>query len=224
MTTEGRDNAKRIFIDSDTSQNEESGKESLKITEDTDSDDSDNEAENEMSSNQEENLSTIITTSTIKHPTSLITVSTSDDAVYEYIHWDYFVDKKTQLDNKFWRNKDTKQWDSLKKKVENAIDDCLKDRMIAEAQNQSITVRLGNNMKEICRWKDIGKSYKQHSSPEIARRFNIICRTQFDDDVHEIEKKIMDICLIKYTSEKDVRTTISCVKRLITKRMCYLVS
>ena len=111
----------------------------------------------------------------------------------------------------------------FKKKVENAIDDCLKDRMIAEAQNQNITVRLGNSMKEICRWKDIGKSYKQHSSPEIARRFNIICRTQFDDDVHEIEKKIMDICLIKYTSEKDVRTTISCVKRLITKRMCYLV-
>ena len=38
----------------------------------------------------------------------------------------------------------------FKKKVENAIDDCLKDRMIAEAQNQSIRVRLGNSMKEIC--------------------------------------------------------------------------
>ena len=101
MTTEGRDNAKRIFIDSDTSQDVEPGKKSLKNTEDTDSDDSDNEAENEMSSNQENNLSTIITTSTIKHPTSLITVSTSDDTVYEYIHWNYFVDKKTQLDNKF---------------------------------------------------------------------------------------------------------------------------
>ena len=222
MTTEVTENDIRNFINSDSSQDVESTNKSLKSTEDTDSDDSNNEDEIEMSSNQEDNMSTIITTST-KHPTSLITVSTSDDAVYEFIHWDYFVDKKTQLDNKFWRNKDTKQWDSLKKKVENAIDDCLKDRMIAEAQNQNITVRLGNNMKEICRWKDIGKSYKQHSSPEIARRFNIICRTQFDDDVHEIEKKIMDICLIKYTSEKDVRTTISCVKRLITKRMCYLV-
>lgn len=115
MTTEGRDNAKIIFIDSDTSQDVESIKESLTITEDTDSDDSNNEAEIEMSSNQEDNLSTIITTST-KHPTSLITVSTSDDAVYEFIHWDYFVDKKTQLDNKFWRNKDTKNGIILKKK------------------------------------------------------------------------------------------------------------
>ena len=112
MTTEVRENAIRIFIDSDTSQDVESINKSLTITEDTDSDDSNNEAENEMSSNQEENLSTIITTSTIKHPTSLITVSTSDDAVYEYIHWDYFVDKKPQFDNKFWRNKDTKKWDS----------------------------------------------------------------------------------------------------------------
>lgn len=101
MTTEGRDNAKRIFIDSNTSQDVESGKESLKIMEDTDSDDSDSEAENKMLSNQEDKLSTIITTSTIKHPTSLITISTSDDAVYEYIHWDYFVDKKPNLTTNF---------------------------------------------------------------------------------------------------------------------------
>ena len=116
MTTEVRDNTNRIFIDSETSQDVESGKESVKSTEGTDSDESDNKAENEMPSNQEDNPSTIITTNIIKHPISLITVSTSDDAVYEYIHWDYFVDKKTQLDNKFWRNKDTKNGILFKKK------------------------------------------------------------------------------------------------------------
>ena len=115
MTTKVTENDIRNFINSDSSQDVESTNKSLKSTEDTDSVDSNNEDEIEMSSNQEDNMSTIITTST-KHPTSLITVSTSDDAVYEFIHWDYFVDKKNQLDNKFWRNKDTKQWDSLKKR------------------------------------------------------------------------------------------------------------
>ena len=56
MTTEGIDNVKRIFIDSDTSQDVGSGKESLKLPEDTDLDDSDDEAENKMSANQEDNL------------------------------------------------------------------------------------------------------------------------------------------------------------------------
>ena len=96
--------------------------------------------------------------------------------------------------------------------------------MIAEAQNQNMIVRLGNNIKEICRWTDIGKSFGQYSSIEIARKVNIIGKTQFDDDIQEIVKNMMETCLIKYTSEKDIRTTKSCVARLITKQMCYLVS
>ena len=63
-----------------------------------------------------------------------------------------------------------------------------------------MTVRLGNNMKEICRWTDIGRSFGQYSSSEIVRKVNIIGKTQFDDDIQEIEKNMMKTCLIKYTS------------------------
>ena len=168
--------------------------------------------------NQEGNPSTGITTINCIHPSSVIT----DDRIYEYIHRDYFVDPKSQQMNTVFRNKDKIKWDKLKKKVIIEIFDYLKTRMIVEAQKNNLKVRKNNAMVNVCKWSDIGQSYSQHSSKEIARRLNIITKTQFQDE--KMEEIIMEKCSLKYTAEKDDTTTKSCVARLITEKLSYLVS
>ena len=87
-----------------------------------------------MSTNQEDNPTTGITTSVGNHPSSVIT----DDRIYEYIHRDYFVDPKTQERNNAWRDKDISKLDKLKKKVSDEILDYLNPRMIVEPQKQKL--------------------------------------------------------------------------------------
>ena len=168
--------------------------------------------------NQEGNPSTGITTINCTHPSSVIT----DDRIYEYIHRDYFVDPKSQMRNTVFRNKGVIKWDKLKEKVINEILDYLKTRMIVEAQKQNIKVRRNNVMVDVCKWSDIGLSFSQHSTNEIAMKINIITKTQFQDD--KMEETIMDRCSLKYTAEKNDKTTKSCIARLITEKLSYLVS
>ena len=94
--------------------------------------------------------------------------------------------------------------------------------MIVESQKQNIKVRNKNLMVDVCKWSDIGKSIKQHSTNEIAMKMNIITKTQFNID-DKMEETIMDRCSLKYTAEKDDTTTKSCVARLITEKLSYLV-
>ena len=74
----------------------------------------------------------------------------------------------------------------------------------------------------VCKWSDIGLSFSQYSTKEIAMKLNIITKTQFQDD--KIEETIMDKCSLKYTAEKNDKTTKSCIARLITEQLSYLVS
>ena len=62
------------------------------------------------------------------------------------------------------------------KKVIEEILNYLTTRMIAEAQKQKIKVRKNNIMVDVCRWSDIGTSFNQYSSVEIARKMNIITK------------------------------------------------
>ena len=78
-------------------------------------------------------------------------------------------------------------------------------------------------MVDVCKWSDIGNSFKQYSSPDIARKMNIITKTQFSID-NKMEQIIMNKCALKYIAEKDDTTTKSCVARLITEKLSYLVS
>ena len=48
------------------------------------------------------------------------------------------------------------------KKVIEEILNYLTIRMIAEAQKQKIKVRKNNIMVDVCRWSDIGTSFKQY--------------------------------------------------------------
>ena len=161
-----------------------------------------------MSTNQEDNPTTGITTSVGNHPSSVIT----DDRIYEYIHRDYFVDPKTQERNNAWRDKDISKLDKLKKKVSDEILDYLNPRMIVEPQKQKIKVRINNIMVDVCKWSDIENSFKQYSSPEIVMKMNIITKTQFSID-NKMEETIMDKCALKYTVEKNDTTTKSYVAR-----------
>ena len=68
----------------------------------TDSSESDNfgiDNDIEMLSNQDDNPTTTMITNTSNPPTSVIT----ENAIYEYIHRDYFVDPKNQEKNNTWR-------------------------------------------------------------------------------------------------------------------------
>ena len=207
---------KKGLFDEETSQEEDSETNSSKSS---NIEDTDNEEQFEMSGgNQEGNPSTGITTIIGNHPSSVIT----DDRIYEYIHRDYFVDPKSQQMNTVFRNKDVIKWDKLKKKVINEILDYLKTRMIVEAQKKNLKVRKNNVMVNVCKWSDIGLSFSQHSTKEIAMKLNIITKTQFQDD--KIEETIMDKCSLKYTAEKNDNTTKSCIARLITEKLSYLVS
>ena len=103
----------------------------------------------------------------------------------------------------------------------NEILDYLKTRMIVEAQKQNIKVRKNNVMVDVCKWSDIGLSFRQHSTNEIAMKLNIITKTHFQDD--KMEENIMEKCSLKYTAEKNDTTTKSCVARMITEKMSYLV-
>ena len=125
-----------------------------------------------MSANQEGNPSTGIITIVCNHPSSVIT----NGRIYEYIHRDYFVDPKTQERNTVWRDKDISKWDKLKKKVSDEILDYLKTRMIVESQKQNIKVRNKHLMVDVCKWSDIGTSFKQYSTNEIAMKINIITK------------------------------------------------
>ena len=124
--------------------------------------------------------------------------------------------------NTVWRDKDIIKWDKLKEKVTNEILDYLKTRMIVEAQKQNIKVRRKKLMVDVCKWSDIGLSFKQHSTNEITMKMNIITNTQFNID-DKMEETIMDSSL-KYTAEKNDTMTKICVVRLITEKMSYLVS
>ena len=70
-----------------------------------------------MSANQDDNQTTVITTTVSNYLSSVITVNT----IYEYIHRDYFLDPKNQERNNAWRDKDISKWDKLKKKVSDEI-------------------------------------------------------------------------------------------------------
>ena len=206
---------KKNLFDDETSQEGDSETNLSKSS----TDDTDNEDSIEMSGgNQEGNPSTGITTIIGNHPSSVIT----DDRIYEYIHRDYFVDPKTQQMNNVFRNKDKNKWEKLKKKVVTEIFDYLKTKMIVEAQKNNLKVRRNNAMVNVLKWSDIGLSYSQHSSKEIARRLNIITKTQFQDE--KMEEIIMENCSLKYTVEKTCDTTKSCIARLITEKLSYLVS
>ena len=154
---------KEGMFDGGSSQENDTGLNSLDSSE---SDGTDNEDDIEMSANQEGSPSTGITTIVCTHPSSVIT----DDRIYEYIHRDYFVDSKTQARNTVWWDKDISKWDKLKEKVSNEILDYLKTRMIVEAQKQNIKVKEKNLMVDVCKWSNIGLSFKQHSTNEIAMK------------------------------------------------------
>ena len=51
--------------------------------------------------------------------------------------------------------------------------------MIAEAQKEKIKIRKNNTMVDVCKWSDIGTSFKEYSSVETSRKMNIITKTQF---------------------------------------------
>ena len=78
--------------------------------------------------------------------------------------------------------------------------------MIVEAQKQQIKVRINNTMVDVCKWSDIGKSFKQYSSPDIARKMNTITKTQFSID-NKMEQIIVNECALKYIADKDDTTT-----------------
>ena len=103
-----------------------------KSTYSSESDNSRNEDDIEISANRDDSPTTTIIINKRNRPTSVIT----DDAIYEYIHCDYFVDPKTQERNVTQRNKNTNKWNKLNKKVSEELMDYLKDCMIAEAQKQ----------------------------------------------------------------------------------------
>ena len=103
-----------------------------KATDSSESDDNGMEYAIEMSANQDDNPTTIITTNISNHPSSVIT----DNTIYEYINRDYFVDPKNQERNNVWRDKNIDKWNKLNKKASDKILDYLKTHMIAEAQKQ----------------------------------------------------------------------------------------
>ena len=101
---------KEGMFDGGSSQEDDTG---LNSRDSSELDDTGNEDDIEMSTNQEDNPTTGITTSVGNHPSSVIT----DDRIYEYIHRDYFVDPKTQKRKNTWWDKDISKWDKLKKEV-----------------------------------------------------------------------------------------------------------
>ena len=70
-------------------------------------------------------------------------------------------------------------------------------------------------MVDVCKWSDIGNSFKQYSSPDIAMELNIITKTQFSID-NKMEETIMNKYALKYTAEEDGTTTKRCITRLRT--------
>ena len=79
----------------------------------------------------------------------------------------------------------------------------------------TIKVRINNTMVDVCKWLDIGKSFKKYSSPDIAIKINIITKTQFSID-NKMEETIMNKYALKYTAEEDGTTTKRCITRLRT--------
>ena len=69
-------------------------------------------------------------------------------------------------------------------------------------------------MVDVCKWSDIGNSFKKYSSPDIAMKMNIITKTQFSIE-KKMEEIIMNKFALKYTVEKDDTTT---------KKLCHKVN
>ena len=77
-------------------------------------------------------------------------------------------------------------------------------------------------MIDMYKWLDIGHSYTQHSSSEVARKMNFITKTKFGSDT-KMKKFIMERCSFKSSSKKEDTTAKGCVARLITQKNGYLV-
>ena len=90
--------------------------------------------------------------------------------------------------------------------------------MIAEAQKQKIKIRKNNIMVDVCRWSDIGTSFKEYSPVETSGKMNIITKTQFSSE-KKMKQIIMNKYALKYIAEKDDIMTKSCVARLITQKI-----
>ena len=117
---------KASTFDDETSQEDTESK----TTDSSESDDTGMEDDIEISANYDDNPTTIITTNISNHSSSVIT----DNTIYEYIHRDYFVHPKNQEINNAWRDKNVHKWVKLKQNVSDEMMDCLKTRMIVEAQ------------------------------------------------------------------------------------------
>ena len=93
---------------------------------------------------------------------------------------DLFINKD-QLIN--WKIKETgDDWDELKDKVKNLIDDHLKIRMITHAQKERLCITNQCVRRIITSYNDIGKSYKFDDSQENISRTTSITSDQLSNN------------------------------------------
>ena len=157
------------------------------------------------------------------NPTVAVSVSVENNKALRGIAHGLFT-SKDQLVN--WRMKVTvDDWDWLRDKVKNLIDDHLKVRMIKHAQKEMLCITKQEAYMIITSYNDIDKSYKFDSSQENISRIAIITSGQFTNDNGyrvSIDRAVMrDLNLCFPGIEKKIT---GCIATIVTQRKVEMVS
>ena len=140
------------------------------------------------------------------------------------ITYDYFLTKDQRLNNTM-RARDGEKWAQLKKKVMNAIDGELKDRMTMEAQRMNLTLMRGDQQQLVSSFKEIGKVWKMLPlQDDTARKINQISNGQFEKNrgyEFYIETEVMKRLRLAY-NKNIILTGTHCITMMVTRLKCDL--
>ena len=135
----------------------------------------------EMSDLQMAELVTVTNqVNTMCNSTVAVSVSVENNKALREIPYDTFMNND-QLVN--WKMKKiVDDWDELRKKVKDLIDDHLKIKMIKQTQKERLCISIQGAKRIITSYNDIGKSFKNDGSEGNIRRIESITSGQFTNE------------------------------------------
>ena len=129
---------------------------------------------------------------------------------------DYFIGRD-QIIKKDGNN----AWIFLREIIFTEINERLTVRMIKMAQELDMQVSVGNIMHVVQSLKDIGRSWKQDSGIENAKKVRKVMIHQFREEKNfecKMEQEIMRDLRMVYTEVEETKQFKGCIARMITQR------
>ena len=160
---------------------------------------------------------------TMCKPTVAVSISVENNRTLREITHDIFMNKDQLVNQKIKETVD--DWDELRDKVNNLINDHLKVKFIKQAQKERLYISIQGAKRIITSYNDIGKSYKIDDSVENINRIASITSGQFANEPRyqvNIERDVIrDLNLCYPEKEQKLK---GCIARIVTQQKFQMVS